>query len=180
MAFNRKKAWRVLLIYVGLVFGGLYFTPFMSDFLIAKGELGDLISWVYWTAGVFLVGILYFKFRINQIEAYGMVVGLIILFLAAFERLEVSTDRFHFLEHGLIFVFVYMALQFSNRGVILFGRALLLCLLIAFADESIQGILPNREAEWKDIWTNLFSYYLAAGLVAIVHQYRRDRVQTSG
>lgn len=180
MELNHKRAWRVLLIYVGLVYIGLFFTPFINDFLVARGELGDFINWVYWISGVILVGILYLKFRINQMEAYGMVMALIILFLAAFGQMEISADRFHFLEHGLIYVFVYMALQFSNQGVVLIGRSILLCLLLAFADETIQGILPNREAEWRDIWTNLFSYYLAAGLVAIVHLYRRDRVQTPG
>lgn len=173
MEFTKKTAWILAITYVALVYGGLYFTPFISDYLKEREELGSFIDWSYAVAGFLLFGFFYFKLEIRKPEAYGMIFGLIILFFAAFSKVEISTDRLHFLEHGLIYLFVYLALRFSNEGVVLIGRAILLCILIGLVDEGIQGLLPNREAAWNDVWTNVFSYYLTAGLVGVASQYRR-------
>ena len=180
MPLTRKRAWKFFLVYVGLVYGGLYFTPFFSSYLISKNELGPFIKGSYIVGFLCLFLFLYLKLKIRAAEAYGMVAGLIILFFAAFSRLDVSTDQLHFLEHGLIYLSVYLALQFSNKDIILIGRAMLLCMLIALVDECIQGLLPNRMADWGDVWTDIFSYYLAAGLIAIAHHYRRDFDRKTG
>lgn len=162
------------LAYVSLVYIGLYFTPAISRYFIEKDELSAFIGWTYAAAGLLLFVFLYFKLVIRKPEAYGIIAGLIILFFAAFSRMEVSTDRLHFLEHGLIYLLVYLALRFSKEGIVLVGRAILLCMLIGLVDEAIQGLLPNREAEWSDLWANIFGYYLAAGLIGVASKYRRS------
>ncbi|MDO8527126.1 MAG: VanZ family protein [Deltaproteobacteria bacterium] len=168
MKLTKQGAWRLVLVYVAFVYVGLYFTPFISDYLKEREALGRFIDWIYVAAGLSLFLFLYFHWKIRVAEAYGMLLFLAIFFLAAFSRMEVSTDRLHFLEHGLVYVLVYTALHFSNSGIVLVGRAILLCALIALVDEGIQGLLPNRQADWHDVWTNIFSYYLAAGMVAVV------------
>lgn len=172
MEWTRKKAWRVVWVYLSLIFVSLYFTPFLGQFLVEQKMLGTLVNATYGFAALVLFYLFYFEWKIRNPMAYGFAVVLIFFFLAAFSRMEVSTDRLHFLEHGLLYLFFYLALSFSCRGVVLVGRTIFFCILIAFVDEGLQGILPNRNASLSDVWANIFAYYLAAGLVAIVHQYR--------
>lgn len=170
MNLSKKTAWRLAVTYVALVYAGLYFTPFISSFLKARGELASFINWIYIGAGLVLFFVFYFKLGIRNAGAYGILAFLMILFFAAFSRMEVSTDRLHFLEHGLVTVLVTLALSFSSSGIVLIGRTILFCSLIGLFDEGIQGLLPNRQADWNDVWSNIFAYYLAAGVVAVAQR----------
>src|SRR3989338_6703838 len=122
MNLTPKKAWTLAAGYIGLIYVGLYFTPFLSTFLKERELLVSFINYSYLLAGAFLFFILYFIFHI---------------------------------------------LKTKNYRITIF-----LCFLVAVGDEAIQGLLPNREAEWNDFWANVFAYYLAAGLVGIVEYFR--------
>ncbi|OGQ05668.1 MAG: hypothetical protein A3F82_04860 [Deltaproteobacteria bacterium RIFCSPLOWO2_12_FULL_44_12] len=172
MNLTPKKAWTLAAGYIGLIYVGLYFTPFLSTFLKERELLVSFINYSYLLAGAFLFSILYFIFKIRKPESYGMIGVLLIFLIAAIIRMELSTDRLHFLEHGLVYILIYLALRFTNSGMQLVGRSIFLCFLVALGDEAIQGLLPNREAEWNDFWANVFAYYLAAGLVGIVEYFR--------
>lgn len=159
--------------YLGLVLASLFYVPWLNTFL----EKGQAFGWVlfgsYASSGLFLFFLFYFWFQIRSPTAYWMLISLVLLFFAAFSRISEFMDRLHFLEHSLVYIFIYRVLWFRNRGLVLVGRSFILCLCFAALDEGLQGFFPGREASWNDFWTDVFSYYLTAGLVAIAHKYRR-------
>lgn len=175
MPLTRRKAWGFVGAYVALIHSGLYFTPFIGLYLSKRNALGSFIGWIYVFSGLFLIWFFYFKLKIRKAEAYGLLIGLGMLCQGAIQRMEETLDRLHFLEYGLLYLLVYLAFRFSSNGIVLMGRAILLCSLFALVDEGIQGLLPNRVAEWHDVLINIFACYLAAGVVAIACKYRGSR-----
>ncbi|OGQ44634.1 MAG: hypothetical protein A3H42_06375 [Deltaproteobacteria bacterium RIFCSPLOWO2_02_FULL_46_8] len=172
MPLTRRKAWGFVGAYVALIYTGLYFTPFIGHYLSKRNALGSFIGWTYALSGLFLVYFFYFKLKIRKAEAYGLLLGLGILCQGAMQRMEETLDRLHFLEYGLLYFLVYLAFRFSSDGIVLIGRAILLCSLLALVDEGLQGLLPNRMAEWHDVLINISACYLAAGVVAVACKYR--------
>lgn len=173
MRLSPKQAWSLAAGYMILVLSASLYIPWLNAFLEKEHAFGTLLFFSYFLAGLVLLALFYFRFRIREGAAYGMLGGVVILFLGAFSRINAPTDRLHFLEHTLVYVFLYLSLHFNSRGLVLIGRVFLLCLLFAALDEGVQAFFPGRDASFSDFWTNVFSYYLAAGLVSIVHAYRR-------
>lgn len=170
MIVTPKKAWILVVAYALLVYTGLAFTPSLSDFLVRHDWLSLFITGSYAAAILWLAWFCWFRQGLHNPETYAFLILLFLLFLAGLQRMEVTTDRLHFLEHGLFFAFAFAALRFSNEGVTLYGRAFLLSLVFGALDEAIQGWLPNRTASWQDLWTNIFAYYLAAGSLSLVRK----------
>ncbi|MBI5298984.1 MAG: VanZ family protein [Deltaproteobacteria bacterium] len=172
MPLTRRKAWGFVGAYVALVYAGLYFTPFLGLYLSKRNALGSFVGWTYALSALFLIYFLYFKLKIRKAEAYGLLLGLGILFQGAIQRMEETLDRLHFLEYGLLYLLIYLAFRFSSDGIVLIGRTIILCSLFALGDEGLQGLLPNRMAEWHDVLINISACYLAAGVVFVACKYR--------
>ena len=79
---------------------------------------------------------------------------------------EFPAERFHMAEYGLLVIFVYRALKVRMKTVWIYPAILLYTFFVGFLDEIIQGILPNRAYEFKDITINWVSSFLATGLLA--------------
>ncbi|MBI4124823.1 MAG: VanZ family protein [Deltaproteobacteria bacterium] len=168
-----SRAWLWVGVYALLVLGTQSYVPLLSDFLEARGWFQALLTGSHLLAGLVLLWFFYFYWRIRAPAAYTLLAVLVLLFLAAFVRIGQTADHFHFLEHGLMFFLVWRAVRFKHSGLVWLGRTFLLCLLFAGMDEGLQGLLPNREAEWKDLWTNIFGLYLAAGLLLLAAHYKK-------
>lgn len=79
------------------------------------------------------------------------------LYLPAF-----PTERFHFIEYGLLGALILRASLRSRPGdwKVGFGLAALVLVALGVMDEVFQYLLPNRVFEWRDIWFNI-----AGGLI---------------
>lgn len=170
---DAKKAYTLAIAYLSVVLAGLFYVPWLKAYVAKQEGVSGVLFGSYLLAGLVLFFLFYVRFQVRSPVAYGMLIGLVLLFFAAFSRVGEFMDRLHFLEHGLGYVFIYRALWFRNRGLVLVGRSFILSLCLAALDEGLQSFFPGREASWGDFWTDVFSYYLAAGLVAIAHKYRR-------
>ena len=69
-------------------------------------------------------------------------------------------------EYGLLVIFVYRALKVRIKTVWIYLPIILYTFFVGLLDEIIQGILPNRVYEFKDITINWASSFLATCLLA--------------
>ncbi|MBW1913162.1 MAG: VanZ family protein, partial [Deltaproteobacteria bacterium] len=79
---------------------------------------------------------------------------------------EFPAERLHMAEYGLLVIFVYRALKVRIKTVWIYLPIILYTFFVGLLDEIIQGILPNRVYEFKDITINWASSFLATCLLA--------------
>ncbi len=72
-------------------------------------------------------------------------------------------ESVHFIQYGILSVFVYRALTIRHRDVSIYFSAAVICGIIGTVDEFIQWLVPGRHWDIRDIWINLF----AAAMVQI-------------
>lgn len=79
---------------------------------------------------------------------------------------EFTAERFHFAEYGLLVLLTYRCLKLRMNSLWIYPVIMAYTFAVGFVDEIIQGILPNRAYEFKDITINWAACFLATGLIA--------------
>lgn len=113
-----------------------------------------------------------------------VVLGLGLAYVLLLGRMEMHQERLHILEYGVLALLVLAALE-EHRGAPalsppLYGRAPLLAFLVTalagLVDELIQGIMPSRVGDPRDVAFNAFAGALALAALAARRAARsRDR-----
>ena len=85
-------------------------------------------------------------------------------------------ERIHLIEYGGLGWLAYRALRHRFAGVDLLWLAALTTLNIGFVDELIQGALPGRFYDAKDVAVNGLSGLLAVLAVALLDRTNHERV----
>ncbi len=154
------KHWFTAFLYVGFIYATLGIVGVPLKFLRRHGLLKiSLTSSYTLLAGSILMGLVRSKSR--QIWKF---ISLFILFASYFfmaQHLSSPEEEVHFLEYGLVGILFIRALRFHFDSYWkTFFTALLLASLAGWIDELIQGLLPNRHYDVKDIVLNAVSALL--------------------
>jgi arylsulfatase A-like enzyme len=93
------------------------------------------------------------------------------VFVSAFGPLvyfycEFTAERFHLAEYGLLVLLTYWTLQLRVKSLWIYLLVLIYTFSAGLLDEVIQGFLPNRVYEFRDVAINWTVSFLATGLVA--------------
>ncbi|MDY6974540.1 MAG: VanZ family protein [Thermodesulfobacteriota bacterium] len=78
---------------------------------------------------------------------------------------EYPAERFHLVEYGVLVICTYWCLKTRIQSFWIYLIVTCYACLIGLLDELIQGILPNRVYEFKDITINWVSSLVATGLL---------------
>ena len=78
----------------------------------------------------------------------------------------------YFVEGALLFPALRRTLRSAGKG---FAATLVLCALIAAADEAHKALIPGRHCSWDEAGLNVFGVFLGAGAVLIVGVLRARR-----
>jgi len=78
---------------------------------------------------------------------------------------EFPAERLHMAEYGLLVFLAYWTLKVRMNTGWIYVMILLYSLAVGSLDEVVQGILPNRVYEFKDITINWISSFFAAALL---------------
>lgn len=86
------------------------------------------------------------------------------LFFYAMSRLDRPVERIHFIEYGGLSFFLFRFLRHFLKMPWSYGGGVVAAFGIGVIDELLQGLLPNRIYDPRDLWINLCS----AGLGMLV------------
>jgi VanZ family protein len=157
---REKKLWIAAALCLGAIYTAIFFARRVVDFLRARGEMRVSVL-----LGVALAGaiagwrVLRSKPGWKEIVAVLLSGALYVLVLAQLERHE---ERLHFLEYGVFAGLVEAALR--ERGSKWPGPVAVLVTLVAgWIDEGIQGLVPERIYDLRDVGFNV-----TAGRLAVV------------
>ena len=70
-------------------------------------------------------------------------------------NIKYPEEKLHFIEYGCLAFLVFQAISVDVKNQWAYVYAFLFCGIIGWGDEGIQGLLPNRYYELKDIFLNL-------------------------
>jgi len=90
---------------------------------------------------------------------------------------EAPEETTHFIQYGLLGIFVFRALTHRLNDLSIYFSASLICGIIGIIDETIQWITPHRVWSLRDIWINFFASALI--LVGIAKGLNPQIIQKS-
>jgi VanZ family protein len=159
----RAKRWIIAVLYVAFIYATLNVAPAPLRFLRSLNLLRLTLTAVY------LAGLGYLMIRLLRHPKYTawrmiLLVGVWALY-PLFARFTTSPEeQLHFFEYGLVGVLFARALRADGpRTRMTYIGAGALGTLAGWLDEVLQGLLPNRHYDVRDIALNAVS--VALGLV---------------
>ena len=151
---------------VAAIYASAYPVQFVLDFLRAHNLLRLSIAAIG-LAAIGLAVALLARRRAGARE--WVVLALIALaYLAVASRLEIVQERIHLVEYGVVALLVRRSLEPPGGGgeARASAAAFSVTALAGLGDELLQGVLPNRHFDWRDVRLNAISGALA--LVAAI------------
>jgi len=82
---------------------------------------------------------------------------------------EIPEERVHFIQYGLMAWLARGALGWSAPPLLAYLGAFLLASGVGYVDELVQGILPSRLYDLRDVLLNMQAAFLGVVLDEIVH-----------
>jgi VanZ family protein len=175
----RERPWSAFWCYVAMVFATV---PFARDVVLTLRNtnlLGAAVIALYAVAVAFVVYHVFFDLRHADWVAFLTVAALISVLAALLLGLEVPEERVHFLQYGLMGLLGRRALAepAGERDAALRAIALAFALgsVLGLLDEVLQGIVPSRVFDWRDVALNAAATAIALALDELLHDRLRLR-----
>jgi hypothetical protein len=177
---RERKLWIAVAVAIAALLASLYPLQFLLDFLRARNLLRLSIVTLFAVVAGLVAGWM-LKRRAGVREW-------LVLFLAAAAyalfamRLEVPQERLHLVEYGALALLLREAFAERRRSHGLPdspGRVAALALgasiAVGWVDELVQGILPNRQYDLRDVGFNTLAAAMALATAAALESSRRGR-----
>ncbi len=159
---QRVIDWFAVIGYVFLLLVSAGFVPLAWAFLERHFPWHSLLP--QGVAGLFLIlFIRYLPERSLKRYVFFIVGG---AFFFAMNRLDFAIEQIHFVEYGLLSIVLFRGFRHSLSTTVCYGASFTGSLGIGFLDEWLQGILPNRVCDPRDIWVNTLAGGLGLALLA--------------
>lgn len=150
-----RRAQLLTICYVGVIYATLPVMRPLLNFL--KGNLGEIFSpAVYVLLCLVALGIIVlFLMQGRGWKSLVLLVGILGITAYLLTSIKYPEERIHFVEYAVLGVLLYFALREKIQG-----RRVLFCIpvvifFVGLGDELIQGILPNRVYDFRDVLMNL-------------------------
>ncbi|HPG29658.1 MAG TPA: carbohydrate-binding family 9-like protein [bacterium] len=185
---KKKIKWAAAAVYSAIIFLTLPYGPdvirSLSDYLdknkvsiyiagiiekiIEKKVSGyDMIGWI--AALVIVITLIILSLKILRSENKFKKFFWFILIFACYGYfmigMEIPTEKLHFIEYGLLSIFILSALKESVFDKTIYLTACALTYLTGLIDETIQYFLPNRSGEFDDVLWNALACWLVILLI---------------
>ena len=169
---SKGKALRKLdACYLGLYLIFLFGTvPLMPQLWVQVARLGKWHRWIPEGIGVLLIlSTLRGLIRKETTHAFGrgfFFVLLTTVFILSMDLVKRPVERIHFSEYGFLAFVLFRFLHHWDSSRYTYGWTAIGVCLIGFLDEALQGLLPNRVYDPRDLWFNGVAGVL--GLCAVI------------
>lgn len=174
VSLKKQKAkirdWGIVFFYTLVIYISLPLLPSLwGKFASYAGNFTNyVVAVILGLIGIFIIFYLIAKRKDTRnfiwlaILAFAYALGL--------NRLKLPVERIHFIEYGLLSVFVFRALRHSihDKSIYLWSGIIVFCL--GFLDEGIQYVLPNRVYDTRDVIVNGVAGVLGLLLIGLCFQ----------
>ncbi len=155
--------------YILVIFASL---PFVREVVIALRQqhlLGAAVTLLYFVAAVALVYHVVFDVRLSDRIAFLALVILAAATGAMILGLSIPEERIHFVQYGLLALLARSALAWYFKPWQQYVGAFLIAASAGWIDELIQGLLPDRVYDLRDVAINAVAAMLALTADEVLH-----------
>ncbi len=177
-SLRERRLWIAVAAAVGLLLASLYPLQFVLDALRARNLLRVSIAGLFLLAAATVAGSLIR--RRAPPRAWLVLVTGGVVYAALGLEMEVPQERLHLAEYGALAVLLRTAFAERFAGRDASGRAPNLDILtvgaataVGWLDELVQGILPNRQYDLRDVGFNALAAGLALAFAALLRAASR-------
>jgi hypothetical protein len=175
-AWWQRQRFVMLGAYVGVVFATVPFTRRIVLALRTTDLLSATVTSLYAVAVAGVVYYVLFNRRLSDWIAFAVVSALLCVVTVLLLGLSIPEERVHFLQYGTMALLARYAFAYPP-GRVGSGTTLALALLLTAAlgllDECLQGLVPSRVFDWRDVGMNAGAAVMALLLDELLH----DRLQ---
>ncbi|WP_422361222.1 VanZ family protein [Reichenbachiella sp.] len=167
---REKRLWLLTLVVVATIYSTLGLASALVGLIPDRRTVDDLFMFGVLTIVIAVVTAGLQK-NSGKIElAVGL--GIIAVYLLAFLRMTIPQERTHLIEYGVVALLIQEALneRIKHKRLMLkpAWMAIILVSILGLVDECIQGYLPNRVFDMRDIFFNFLAGSMAVcGLTAL-------------
>ncbi len=168
MKKSHFSPWAIAILYVFFIYATLSVVPIPLQFLRSNNLLRLTLGALYLLCAIFILRQAADNGE-RRWQRYAALLG--IFFLYPFIALKTSSpeEQIHFLEYGLVGVLFARALAAGKPYTWrTYAGAFLLGTLAGWLDEILQGLLPNRHYDIRDIWLNAVSVALGLTIRSLI------------
>lgn len=164
-----KVVWSIVLLYILLIFITLGDVVMIMDF--AERKLGDYFNPILGVSPYFFMAAFLFYITLVKKEKrpsrYIFLILIVIGFFFIMRLLYYPAEKVHLIEYGILGALVFWAVSIHKVDIVLcYIAAIVVSLVVGGADEIIQGFLPFRVFDFRDIMINNLSGALGAVVYA--------------
>lgn len=175
---EERRLWIAAAALLVAIWSSAYFVQFALDALRERNLLRVTIAGAALVVAIAVAAPMVRR-RAGARE-WAALVGVALVYAAVASRLHIVQERVHLIEYGAVAWLFRGALAAHARAapgvrdaLLVWGGAFGLASLGGLADEAIQGILPNRHWDLRDVGLNALSAALALGSTALLGAARR-------
>ena len=177
-SLRERRLWIAFVAAVVVLLAALYPLQFVLDALRARNLLRFAIGGVFLSAAILAAVAL--ARRRAPLRAWLVLTLFVTVYAGLALAMEVPQERLHLVEYGALALLGRAALAESVAVRALSGRVssvdvwtLGAATAIGWLDEAIQGILPNRIYDLRDVAFNALAAALALGSAAVLRKVMR-------
>jgi hypothetical protein len=177
-SLRERRLWIAVAAAVGLLLASLYPLQFVLDALRARNLLRVSIAGLFLLAAATVAGSLIR--RRAPPRAWLVLVTGGVVYAALGLAMEVPQERLHLAEYGALALLLRAAFAERFAGRVGGGRGPNLDILtvgaataVGWLDELVQGILPNRQYDLRDVGFNALAAGLALAFAALLRAASR-------
>ena len=178
---RERRLWLLAAILVLFVYGSAYFVQFLLDALRARGALEATIWGAFGLAAAAGLGaVAHARPGRWEIALLAAAAGVYLLWL---RQLHIIQERIHLIQYGALGGLAYAALRERWSAPVRRWQhwpaacAVLIAGAAGWGDEIVQGILPNRVYDLRDVATNAKAAALFVLVVAARQRLRAERAR---
>ncbi len=169
---SKVNRWSLAIGYVAFIYATLSYVRIPVNYLRSQGILSTSLLILF---GIFFGSILiaFIRTQTKEVWRYILFFTFLGVLIGAASYVQQPEEKIHFLQYALVGIFFARALSLhsSTKWKILLG-SFVLGSLAGWFDEVIQGWLPNRHYDIRDIQFNVFSVLLGLSIYAVFPKKR--------
>lgn len=157
---DSKKDWLIAIGYVGFIYATLGVVRTPVSYLRSHGLLRLSLGFLYLACVVSLL-LLMIRNQESSPWRYAMLCSICFTYFLVGKHVNTPEEQIHFFQYGLVGVFFARAVSHHTKPYWkIFLAALILATLAGWIDERLQGLLPNRHYDIRDVYLNFVSAFL--------------------
>ncbi len=171
---SRQKVARLALpLYVGALYGTLGVVRPATEALREAGYLRATVAAIFATVAIAVTWAVFRDAASRRPRVALVLIAIVAAYAAVVLPMSSPEEKVHFIEYGGVALLAEAAAPGGWKALPRLFWAAAFTAAAGAIDEAIQGLLPSRYADWRDVGFNAAAGLMALAALGILRRFRR-------